>query len=272
MNVPPNVLKPTLHMQNDGTRALPELRALEEQGISTCLWGEDALIHYHVPTCVFRCLLLLVQDDKMEESKACLMSTGNWTHTPLHPFLALMFQIPVEDMFNAFSDFRMLARAVPPKDPAKDFMFVLIPANAFANFTIDPRSMVPDSPVPIPTFAALIDSLLDTVASTGKIAFSSPCDPKAAKIATAVFERVSIWYNYLLSYNKDYVPYIPSVVQERNISVATYLAAPKHVVSTRHWRNLCELRGVIPVRNTSQHRDARRGRSNAKNTQLDATH
>ncbi|KAI0061803.1 hypothetical protein BV25DRAFT_705715 [Artomyces pyxidatus] len=269
---PPQVLEPTPYMGSDGIRALPELKALAEHGVSICLWGEDALLHYHVPTCVFRSFFLLVQDDDMEKSEACLTSAGNWIRTPLQPFLARTFQISVEDMLDGFSEFRMIARVVEPEDPCMDFRFVLIPASFF-NFTLTSRSMVPDSPFPIPTFAAFVDSLLDTVASTGKVAFASPCDPKAAKIASAVFERVTLWYGYLLCYNRDYAPYIPSIVQERNLSVANYLAEPKHTVSPRHWRKLCELRGVIPVQTPKQRRTRRDSSvAQAKNTPSDTNH
>ncbi|KAI0068855.1 hypothetical protein BV25DRAFT_50702 [Artomyces pyxidatus] len=52
-------------------------------------------------------------------------------------------------------------------------------------------------------------------------------------------------------YNKDYIPpYMPRVVQPRNLAIATSLMEPEHATSAIDRRRISELSGVIHVQNT----------------------
>src|SRR5947207_2842250 len=54
---------------------------LHEHNIAVCLWSEDALRFYKVPTVLFE-LYLLVPDDDLNKSSSILSSSPGYRHVP----------------------------------------------------------------------------------------------------------------------------------------------------------------------------------------------
>lgn len=248
---PGDIIHPVPNTSDAARRCVEELKVLEKNGMSPCVWGEDALRHYGVPTGLFECVLILIPDHLIDSARQCLVDTGRWESTPLHPYLAALFALPQDKMDIVFDSFRML-RPVP--HPSSRFLIALVPSFSFAHLHIDDQSTVTvqllDSRIRIPTFAAFLDSLMDLAVSLGSRAILPGLRNNPTPDYTlyrSVYNRIAQWFNYLYLYNSDYVNHCVHVVAPRNQPLANFFADPKHNMTSRSWRTICALRGVIPM-------------------------
>jgi hypothetical protein len=130
---------------------LEVVQILHEAGITSCLWSEDALAFYNVPTVVFE-LYLLVPDGDLEKASSTIACSPGYKHVPPDDD-EMRLNLPRQHFLQYWSH-RFIA-------PWYDGTGVqLLPAERFAQFNICPETTVRMGSLVYPKMTEFIESLV----------------------------------------------------------------------------------------------------------------
>src|SRR5436190_15406400 len=133
----------------------PRLEPIEilcRNDIKTCLWGEDALGFYQVPTVVFE-LYLLVPDEELQRASIILSSSPGYRQVP--PDTEEMQVSRFRQVFLKYWSHRFLGSW-------SDVTGVqLLPAQEFAHFTISGETSISRDICVYPKLSCFIEALVE---------------------------------------------------------------------------------------------------------------
>jgi hypothetical protein len=126
---------------------------LRSHGVGSCLWAEDVLAFYKVPTVVFE-FYLLIPDADLAKAVSILSSTPGYRQPPPNE-TEMATNIPRRYFLQYWS-----SRFTNPHGRDDRFGIQLLPAIEFANFTIGPGTTVEHHVRLYPKLADFIESLV----------------------------------------------------------------------------------------------------------------
>lgn len=122
---------------------------LRSHGVTSCLWAEDALAYYSVPTVLFE-LYLLIPDVDLDKAVSILSSASEYKQLPPNNH-EMATNLPRQFFLQYWS-----SRYTNPRGRDDRIGIQLLPAVEFADFTITPLTTVEDDLLLYPTLAAFI--------------------------------------------------------------------------------------------------------------------
>jgi len=139
---------------------------LRRHDIAACLWSEDALSFYGVPTVVFE-LYLLIPDEDLDKASTILSSSPGYQRIPpndremeIHTFRQVFLKYWSHRFMGPWSDITGVQ---------------LLPAQEFAHFTISKTTTIRHGPCLYPKLAdfieALVEKYLETTNTLSEVAF-----------------------------------------------------------------------------------------------------
>jgi hypothetical protein len=131
-----------------GRRRYEVLKVLQDGGFDPCLWSEDALAYYGVPTVVFE-LYILLPDSSLESAKSLLEGTPDYVLFPSAPGT----QLTGLPYFLPYDSYRF-------KEPESEIGIQLLPSEEFAQFTISEKTTVREEQLLFPRLSDFIDALV----------------------------------------------------------------------------------------------------------------
>jgi hypothetical protein len=127
------------------------IRLLQNAGFTPCLWSEDALAQYNVPTVGFE-LYVLLPDTDVERASSLLARTPGYRQDP--PRNSEMGKYSFRRYFLRYWSHRYMG-------PDSETTGVqLLPAEEFAHFHISPESTVKRGDLLFPRLADYVESLV----------------------------------------------------------------------------------------------------------------
>ena len=149
---------------------------LRRHDIAACLWSEDALSFYGVPTVVFE-LYLLVPDEDLDKASTILSSSPGYQHIPpndremqIHTFRQVFLKYLSHRFMGPWSDITGVQ---------------LLPAQEFAHFTISNDTTIRQGPCLYPKLADFIEAL---------VAKYLEMTNTRAEVAYMAFVRIYLFY------------------------------------------------------------------------------
>jgi len=125
---------------------------LRRNNIKSCLWAEDALGFYHVPTVVFE-LYLLVPDQDLQTASIILSLSSGYHKVPLPREEVEL--TPFREVFLKYSSQRFIG-------PWSDVTGLqLLPAQEYAHFTISEETTIAFGSRVYPKLSSFIEALVD---------------------------------------------------------------------------------------------------------------
>jgi len=124
---------------------------LNRHGISACLWGEDALAFYEVPTVLFE-TYVLVPDEDLDRATAILRSSEGYHQPP--PDKKEMRIVIFRQVFLKYWSHRFMG----PWSQTTGLQ--LLPAEEFAYFAINKHTTIAEGPCLYPRLAGFIEALV----------------------------------------------------------------------------------------------------------------
>jgi hypothetical protein len=160
---------------------------LRRNNIKSCLWAEDALGLYQVPTVVFE-LYLLVPDQHLQTASDIIFSRPDYRRVPISQNEVDL--APFRDVFRKYSSHRFMA-------PWSDVTGLqLLPAQEYAHFTISEETTVTHG-IPVypklPNFIeALAEQYLERTTNRGEVDHSSHVELHLFYLSGYAEERYSV--------------------------------------------------------------------------------
>ena len=128
---------------------------LHDHEVTSCLWSEDVLWFYGVPTVGFE-LYLLIPDDDLEKAACIISASPGYRHVP--PDEAEMANNTPRRYFLQYWSYRF----VGPPCAGDDITGIqLLPAKQFAQFEISPDTTVQHGTLLYPKLADFIEALVN---------------------------------------------------------------------------------------------------------------
>jgi hypothetical protein len=142
---------------------LETIGILQKHNIPICIWGEDALRFYGVPTVVFE-LYVLVLDSSLIEASTILSKSPFYRHVPfdeksmeIHPFRQVFLKYWSHRFLGSWSDITGVQ---------------LLPAQEFCHFVISPETTIEGMYPKLSAFIeALAEKYLELVEGRGEVAY-----------------------------------------------------------------------------------------------------
>jgi hypothetical protein len=170
------------------------VQILYKNDIATCLWGEDALRFYDIPTVVFE-LYILVPDDDLNEATTILSSNPSYRHVP--PNDSEMRTNPFRQVFLKYWSHRFLGTW------SEQIGVQLLPVEEFAHFVISTETTVERGFCRYPTFSVLLEGLVRQY-----------LEPVENRVDIAYRGHVMMHLGYLMEYALKGKPERHSVLEE----------------------------------------------------------
>jgi hypothetical protein len=152
------------------------LEILHRHSISACLWGEDALAFYKVPTVLFE-TYILVPDEDLDKASAIFLSLPGYYHPPLDD--ELLNTVVFTQVFLKYWSHRFMGPW------SKSTAMQLLPAQEFAYFTINDRTTIAKDSRLYPKLADFIEALVTK--------FVEPTDVES-EVAYCCHARLYLYY------------------------------------------------------------------------------
>lgn len=166
---------------------LEPIETLHRNHIKTCLWGEDALSFYQVPTVVFE-LYLLVRDEDLQRASAILSSSPGYRQVPLDTeemqvsrFRQVFLKYWSNRFLGSWSDVTGVQ---------------LLPAQEFAHFTMSEETTVARDLCVYPKLSSFIEALvekyLERATDRGEVAYLAHVAMHLLYLGDCAAERYSV--------------------------------------------------------------------------------
>ena len=163
------------------------LAILHGHGISVCLWGEDALVYYKVPTVVFE-TYVFVADQDLNRASEILRACDGYEQSP--PDEKEMRTIAFRQIFRKYWAHRFMG-------PWSNMTGLqLLPTQEFAYFTINEHTIIAKGPCLYPKLGAFIEALVkkfvEPTEVQGELAYCGHTRIYLAYLSDSATERYAV--------------------------------------------------------------------------------